>query len=195
MTMDAHEWDDRYREHEHLWSVTPNLFVADRLRGATPGRGLDLASGEGRNSIWLASLGWRMTAVDFSEVATARGRSNSDDVEFIVADITDWEPEGRFDLILMAYLHLAAADFEALVRRVSGWLEPGGELFLIGHDVSNIDQGWGGPQDPGILWDALEIVRWLEGMAIVESLVVRRPVETDEGRRYARDALIRARSS
>jgi hypothetical protein len=95
----------------------------------------------------------------------------------------------------MAYLHLAAADFEALVRRVSGWLEPGGELFLIGHDVSNIDQGWGGPQDPGILWDALEIVRWLEGMAIVESLVVRRPVETDEGRRYARDALIRARSS
>jgi SAM-dependent methyltransferase len=193
--VDAQEWDDRYREHEHLWSVTPNLFVADRLNGATPGRGLDLAAGEGRNAIWLASLGWEMTAVDFSEVAVSRGRSNSDAVEFVVADVTTWEPDGVFDLILMAYLHLTASYFENLVTRSREWLAPGGELFLIGHDVSNIEAGWGGPQHPQILWEVSEIVDWLEGMAIVEAEVVNRPVDTDEGRRFARDALVRARSS
>jgi SAM-dependent methyltransferase len=191
--MDAQEWDERYQEHDHLWSVTPNLFVADRLKGAKPGRGLDLASGEGRNAIWLASLGWEMTAVDFSEVATARGRSHSEDVDFVVADVTAWEPDGSFDLILMAYLHLTAPDFEDLVLRSRGWLAPDGELFLIGHDLSNIEQGWGGPQYPDILWDVPVVVEWLEGMTIVEAEVVNRPVETDEGRRYARDALIRAR--
>jgi SAM-dependent methyltransferase len=193
--VDSQEWDERYLEHDHLWSVTPNLFVADRLKAANPGRGLDLAAGEGRNSIWLASLGWKMTAVDFSEVATARGRSHSDEVEFVVADITEWEAEGQFDLILMAYLHLTAPDFESLVRRCRGWLAPEGELFLVGHDASNIDQGWGGPQYPEILWDVPEILEWLKGMTIIEAEVVNRPVETDEGRRYARDALVRARAS
>jgi len=104
--VDAAEWDDRYRGHEHLWSVTPNLFVADRLGAAAPGRGLDLAAGEGRNAIWLASLGWDMTAVDFSEVAINKGRAQSEAVDFVVADIRTWENEQRFDMVLIAYMHL-----------------------------------------------------------------------------------------
>lgn len=192
--MDAQGWDERYQSHDHLWSATPNLFVADRLKGATPGRGLDVASGEGRNAIWLASLGWQMTAVDFSEVATERGRSHSEAVDFVVADVTTWMPDAVFDLVLMAYLHLTAPDFEELVRRSRDWLASGGELFLIGHDVSNVDEGWGGPQYPEVLWDVPEILGWLEGMTVVEAEVVNRPVDTDEGRQYARDALVRARS-
>lgn len=191
--MDAVEWDERYRSAERLWSATPNLFVADRLRTISPGRGLDLAAGEGRNALWLASLGWQMTAVDFSEVAVGRGSAHSDQVEFVVADVLEWEPAETFDLILVAYLHLVPSDFENVIRRANGWLSPGGELFLIGHDVSNIGDGWGGPQYPEILWDVPDIVGWVDGMVVVESEVVRRPVETEEGRKYARDALIRAR--
>ena len=59
--------------------------------------------------------------------------------------------------------------------------------------MSNIVDGWGGPQYPEVLWEVPSIVGWLEGMSIVESVVVRRPVETDDGPRYARDALVRAR--
>src|SRR5688572_7959849 len=135
--MDVAEWDERYRSHDHLWSVTPNLFVADRLSGMAPGRGLDLAAGEGRNAIWLASLGWEMTAVDFSEVAISKGKAQSEAVDFVVADVRTWETEQSFDLVLIAYLHLVPGDYEAIVRRARDWLAPGGELFLIGHDVSN----------------------------------------------------------
>ena len=191
--MDAADWDERYRSHEHLWSVTPNLFVADRLGGAPPGRGLDLAAGEGRNAIWLASLGWDMTAVDFSEVAVDKARAQSEAVDFVVADVRTWEPEQGFDLVLIAYLHLTPPDYETVVRRVENWLSPGGELFLIGHDVSNITEGWGGPQYPELLWDLPEVLGWLDGMAIIEAEVVNRPVDTDEGRKYARDTLVRAR--
>jgi hypothetical protein len=116
-------------------------------------------------------------------------------VEFVVADITTWKPDGLFDLVLMAYLHLTPEDFEALLRRSRGWLAAGGELFMIGHDVSNVEEGWGGPQYPEILWDVPVIVDWLEGMTIVEAEVVNRPVDAEDGRHYARDALVRARAA
>ena len=194
--MDASEWDDRYRSADRLWSVTPNIFVADRLRDARPGRGVDLAAGEGRNAIWLASQGWEMTAVDFSDVAIARGVGQAGDaVHFVVADVLEWEPEAGFDLVLVAYLQLGARELERVIRRSREWLDPGGELFLVGHDVSNLESGWGGPPHPEILWDVPVLLGWLEGLRVIESGVVRRPVETEDGVRFARDALVRVRSS
>ena len=192
--MDATDWDERYRSSDQLWSVTPNLFVADRLADVTPGRGLDLASGEGRNALWLAERGWVMTAVDFSEVASSRAAAQSDLIEFVVADVRNWEPDSRFDLVLIAYLHLTPPDFEKVIRTSRNWLAPGGELFLIGHDVSNIEHGHGGPQVPEILWSVPDLLTWLDGMTVIEAQVVRRPVETGEGRVFARDALVRVRA-
>jgi SAM-dependent methyltransferase len=191
--MEANDWDDRYRSTDRLWSAEPNTFVADRLSDREPGVGLDLASGEGRNAIWLAERGWEMTAVDFSSVAVERGREHSAEVEFVVADVLNWQPERSYDLVLVAYLHLVLADFEPLIRRVATWLRPGGELFMVGHDRTNIEHGVGGPQYPEVLWEIEEILPWLEGLDIVEAGVVEREVEIDHGAALARDALIRAR--
>lgn len=192
--MDAEGWDERYRATDRLWSATPNVFVADRLAGAEPGVGLDLASGEGRNAIWLAEQGWDMTAVDFSEVAAERGRRHSRSVDFVVADVLAWEPDRVFDLVLVAYLHLVEEQFEPLVRKTVTWLAPGGELFLVGHDRSNIDRGVGGPQYPEVLWDADRIVSWLGDLEVVEAGVVERQVEVEEGEATAYDTLVRARA-
>lgn len=191
--MDPGAWDERYRATERLWSEGPNMFVADRLGPVEPGVGIDIASGEGRNAIWLAERGWEMTAVDFSEVAIERGRSVSAEVDFVVADVLTWEPDKTYDLALIAYLHLPPANMRAVVERAVTWLEPGGELFLIGHDKSNIDEGHGGPQVPEILNEVEATLDWLEGTEIIEAQVVRRPIETDEGVVYARDSLVRAR--
>lgn len=191
--MDAFAWDERYQSTDHLWSAGPNLFVADRLGPAEPGTGIDVAGGEGRNAIWLAKRGWKMSSVDFSSEAVARGEERSDEVDFVVADVLTWEPDQTVDLVLIAYLHLLPEEFGSMVKRSRGWLAPGGEIFMIGHDVSNIELGHGGPQYPEILWDRHVIVDHLEGLPILESQVVRRPVETDEGTAYALDALVRAR--
>ena len=103
---------------------------------------------------WLAGLGWRVTAVDFSEVGLSRGRGEpgADRVTWVTADVTAWatEPES-LDLVLVAYLHLADADTTALLTRAVGWLRPGGRLLVLGHDVENITAGVGGPQEPAIL--------------------------------------------
>lgn len=199
--MDASDWDDRYQATDRLWSAEPNVFVADRLGSHRSGSALDLASGEGRNAIWLAAQGWETTAVDFSETAIERGRQLSDDIgldniEWVVADVRTWEPaEGSrgFDLVVVAYLHLLMDELEPVIRRAVDWLALGGELFMVGHDRTNIEHGVGGPQYPEILWDVEEIVPWLGGLDILEAEVVEREVVGEGGTRVALDALIMAR--
>jgi SAM-dependent methyltransferase len=191
--VDAGDWDDRYRATDRLWSAEPNVFVADRLGSQRPGTGLDLASGEGRNAIWLAEQGWDMTAVDFSAAAIERGRAASDEISWVVADIRTWEPDDVYHLVVIAYLQLSVEEFEPLIRRVVTWLTHGGELFMVGHDRSNIEHGVGGPQVPAVLWDVEEIVPWLNGLDILEAEIVEREVVGDDGPRVALDTLIRAR--
>jgi ubiquinone/menaquinone biosynthesis C-methylase UbiE len=149
----AEEWDERYAE-QRQWSAEPNALVGELLADLPPGDAVDLAAGEGRHALWLAGLGWRVTAVDFSDVGLSRGRSQpgADEVTWVTADVTAWatEPES-LDLVLVAYLHLAQADTTVLLTRAVGWLRPGGRLLVLGHDVENITAGVGGPQEPAIL--------------------------------------------
>jgi SAM-dependent methyltransferase len=146
-------WDERYAAQEQVWSEGPNAMV-ESIVGAWPsGRALDLGAGEGRHALWLASLGWTVTAVDFSAVGIERGRrlaaSRNLEVDWVTADATQWlPPEGAsFDLVLVAYLHLP----EDVVERAAGWLAPGGALVVVGHALRNLTEGTGGPQDPAIL--------------------------------------------
>jgi SAM-dependent methyltransferase len=151
--MRAAEWDERYAERQQ-WSAGPNALVASLLGDAPPGDAVDLAAGEGRHALWLAGLGWRVTAVDFSAVGLDRGRGQpgAERVTWVEADVLAWDaPASSSDLVLVAYLHLAEADTVALLTRAVGWLRPGGRLLVLGHDVENIAAGVGGPQDPAIL--------------------------------------------
>jgi SAM-dependent methyltransferase len=149
----AEDWDERYAEKQQ-WSVEPNRLVAQLLADVPPGDAVDLAAGEGRHALWLAGLGWRVTAVDFSRTGMDRGRGQpgADAVTWAVADVLGWSaPEASLDLVLVAYLHLPQADTVPLLTRAVGWLRPGGRLLVLGHDVENLTAGVGGPPDPEIL--------------------------------------------
>ena len=73
--MQREDWDKRYAAVENLWAAKPNRFLVAEVADLEPGRALDLACGEGQNAIWLATLGWEVTGVDYSEVAPRRGRA------------------------------------------------------------------------------------------------------------------------
>jgi SAM-dependent methyltransferase len=149
----AAEWDRRYAEKQQ-WSDGPNALVAELLTGFPPGDAVDLAAGEGRHALWLAARGWRVTAVDFSVAGLARGQQQpgADRVTWIADDVLTWTaPDRSLDLVLVAYLHLPEDDVVGLLTRAVGWLRPGGRLLVLGHDVANIADGVGGPQEPAIL--------------------------------------------
>ena len=62
--MDHEDWNRHYLEKGLVWSAEPNRFLVEEVADLAPGRALDLGAGEGRNAIWLAERGWRVTAVD-----------------------------------------------------------------------------------------------------------------------------------
>jgi SAM-dependent methyltransferase len=190
------DWDARYAQVENLWSAKPNRFLVAEVSDLPPGRGLDLACGEGQNSIWLAGLGWRMLGVDYSPVAIdkARGRAERDgvDVDFLCDDLVTYEPEaGAFDLVVILYLHIGADELTTVLERAARAVAPGGTFLFLGHDLKNLTEGVGGPKDPSLLVTPDELAADLPGLEIEKAERVLRDVDGEE--RDAIDALVRAR--
>jgi SAM-dependent methyltransferase len=203
--MDAHDWDRRYADTELVWSAGPNQFVRSELDDLPPGRAIDVAAGEGRNSIWLAERGWHVTAVDFSWVGLDKGsslharRGAGLPVAWVQADaVHDDLGTGRYDLAVVAYLQLPAEQRRTALRRAFGTLRDGGTLLVVGHDSTNLTDGTGGPQDPSVLYTAEDVLADLDGerFDVVRAervvRVVDPPAEAPhQGRRPAYDALVR----
>jgi SAM-dependent methyltransferase len=197
----AADWDERYRIKELVWGAGPNVWVHRELADLAPGRAVDLACGEGRNAMWLASLGWRVLGVDFSAVALDKARelqvgggAVTQPVTWQCADATtvDLESSGPYDLALICYLQLPARGRRAVVARAANALAPGGTLLVIAHDSANLAEGTGGPQYPEVLYTAADVSADLAGSGLVIDIAeaVRRTVEGAE--RQAIDALLRA---
>lgn len=193
-------WDRWYTETDSSWAPA-NIWVQAELNGVAPGRALDLGAGDARHAVWLAGRGWHVQAVDFSDEALRIGRERafadgvSERITWTVADVTVHSPDPvTFDLILVAYLHLPAADIEAIIARAAAGLAAGGRFLLISHDPANPREGTGGPQDPSVLHGPAQVSRWLRqaGLHIESSDQRSRPVPG--ARRPALDCLVLARS-
>jgi SAM-dependent methyltransferase len=190
------DWDARYASVENLWAVRPNRFLVAEAGELRPGRALDLACGEGQNAIWLASLGWDVVGVDYSEVAIAKARARAERdgvaAEFVCADLVGYAADPQaFDLVLVLYLHIPADQRRRVLERAAAAVAPGGTFVFVGHDVTNMTEGVGGPSDPRILCTPEEIAAELPGLEIEKAERVLRDVDGEE--RDAIDALVRAR--
>ena len=194
--MKREDWDRRYAGAESLWSAKPNRVLVAEVEGLTPGRALDLACGEGQNAIWLAQQGWRVTAVDYSEVAIAKAQRRAADagveIELVCADLVDFEPgPASVDLVVVLFLHMGASERVLVLGRAARALAPGGTFLLLGHDLANLTSGVGGPSDPDVLHTPDDIVAELPGLEIEKGERVLRDVNGAD--RPAIDCLVRAR--
>jgi SAM-dependent methyltransferase len=147
-SMDEENWDARYAESERLFSANADGSLVELVTGLPPGTALDVGAGEGRNSLWLADAGWKVTAIDTSSMALTRLREQATDVGLDitteVADMTDFlSRRKRFDLIVLANLHADPDERDRLFARVPASLRAGGHLFLVGHHVDSL--GIAGP--------------------------------------------------
>jgi SAM-dependent methyltransferase len=168
--MDAHDWDLRYADNALVWSAGPNQFVESEVADLVPARAIDVAAGEGRNSIWLAERGWQVTAVDFSNAGLDKGRALHErrdpglPINWVCADaVVDDLGVACYDLAVVAYLQLPPGQRREAVRRTFGALRRGGTLLVVAHDSSNLTEGTGGPQDPSVLYTAEDLLGDLDG--------------------------------
>jgi 2-polyprenyl-3-methyl-5-hydroxy-6-metoxy-1,4-benzoquinol methylase len=200
--MTSTTWNQRYEQSELVWSASANVWVQEVTQNLPAGRALDIAAGEGRNSLWLAARGWKVTAVDFSEVALQRAHSLADEhlgedagrLVTLEADVRTWVPEARsYDLVLVVYLHLPEQERRSVMRAAAEAVAPGGTLLIVGHDAENLASGHGGPQNPAVLYQPSDIVADIEPshLVVVRDETARRSVTDAQGQPVeALDALV-----
>ncbi|MGD0585374.1 MAG: class I SAM-dependent methyltransferase [Oryzomonas sp.] len=108
MEADRIKWNERFGSENSFLGKRPSSFLAgemERLLRLAPGRrALDIACGEGRNSIFLARHGFRVAGIDISDVGIAkaerRARAEGLEIDFHRLDLDGWQIDGQYDLLL-----------------------------------------------------------------------------------------------
>lgn len=139
-SFDKNYWDDIWQGDRAtaMAAGQPNPHLVQHIADLTPGTALEAGCGAGTEAIWLATRGWQVTAADIATDALARAAERaaasgvSDQVQWVEADLSTWEPDTQFDLVTTHYAHPAMPQLE-FYDRISSWVAPGGTLFIVGH--------------------------------------------------------------
>lgn len=181
-------WDERYSADEYIFGTEPNDFLKTHAAQLKPGSVLCLADGEGRNGVYLAKLGFDVTAVDLSATGLEKARKlaeqNSVNINTIQADLNDFVIEpNRWDNIISIFCHLS----EPLRKKVHAasvqGLSKGGFFLLEAYTVEQLEMpGKGGPPLHELMFSAEMLKHDFQTLEIVQSLETQR--EVNEGSRH-----------
>lgn len=181
------DWDERYNEPGYSYGTAPNEFLVSVVDRIPKGKLLSLAEGEGRNAVYLASLGYEVTGVDGSEVglrkAQALAYEQSVCITTIQADLSQFEIEtGHWDGILAFYCHLPSALRIQLHKTAVRGLKSGGVFILEAFSKEQLAYNTGGPQSLDMLMSLDDLKLELHGLEFIHAIQIERDVH--EGNRH-----------
>ena len=169
-------WDTNFSVAGYKYGTEPNTFLTEQAHRFLPsGRVLVPGDGEGRNGVWLAQQGYRVTAMDGSAVGLEKARALASargvDIETVLGDLADWIPKPEaFDALVLTYVHLSPALRQDVHKRLALALRPGGWLVLESFHPLQRSHSSGGPKDPAMLY-TLDLLRndWVGLMDEIEA--------------------------
>lgn len=179
-------WDERYQTEDYVFGTAPNEFLVRSQKYIPPGGSvLSVADGEGRNGVWLAEQGFKVTAVDSSLVGLAKAERLADSrgvaLNFQEVDLLSWEwPSNLFDSVVAIFIQFAGPqDRRAMFKGMIKSLNPNGVLLLEGYRIKQLNYGTGGPPQIENLYTEEQLREELEPLQIehIESY----DVELSEG--------------
>jgi SAM-dependent methyltransferase len=143
-------WDTEYDREEYVYGKLPNDFLKSHYKVIPKGKVLLLAEGEGRNAVFLAKLGYSVTAVDISSVGLKKAeklaKENNVIIETVCADLEVFDlGENKWDGIVSIYCHLPLTIRQALYKRIEWAIKPSGVFLLEGYRPEQLDYKTGGP--------------------------------------------------
>ncbi|MBK7534027.1 MAG: methyltransferase domain-containing protein [Myxococcales bacterium] len=137
------EWNEIYRNGLGF-RREPNRLLVETVRGRRPGRALDVATGQGRNAVYLAAQGWKVTGVDLSDEGLRLAREQAAQrklaLDTVNANLDDYDfGKDRWDLVTMIY----AGDKVAWLDKIRPSLRRGG-LLVVEYFAKDASSGAGG---------------------------------------------------
>ena len=182
-------WNDRYRKDEYAYGVQPNNYLKEQLEKLKVGKILFPAEGEGRNAVFAAKLGWKVSAFDISvegkNKALRLAETNKVTIDYQVGALQtlNYHTE-QFDVVALIYAHFPA-DIKSLYHKMlDKYLLKDGLVIFEAFSKRHIDyiaknEKIGGPRDIGMLFSIDELRSDFENYEIIE--LVEKEIELSEG--------------
>jgi len=167
-------WNERYAQNQTVYGAEPNEFFKEQLQSLMPGKLLLPAEGEGRNALYAASLGWHVTAYDYSEVAKTKTLEQATllgitSIDYEVKDLSQiLLPAEEYDAIALVYVHLPPAVRKHLHTQCMKSLKPGGKLIIEVFAKDQLQYNSGGPKDAEMLHSVKSLAEDFSGMEIIQ---------------------------
>jgi SAM-dependent methyltransferase len=188
--MDKAFWDSKYSVDEYIYTKDVNRFVKESCSDLAPGKMIDLAGGEGRNTVFFAEKGWQAENIDLSAVGLVKCEklAKERDVQELVfttnASALDFVSKlAPVDLGVCAYLQIPQDQLTVAITRLVDNIKPGGVFFGVWHALENLKDGFGGPQNPEVLPSESSMTALLSSLPLEIKFVTNRDgqVQTKEG--------------
>ncbi|MFP4328101.1 MAG: SAM-dependent methyltransferase [Paracoccaceae bacterium] len=182
-------WEDRYATPDYLFGTEPAAFLADHAGLLTPGASaLSVADGEGRNSVFMARKGLRVTALEYAPSAIAKaGRlaaAAGVEVDFREADVLADDWGGPYDLLAAIFIQFVGPEGrDLLFARMGAALRPGGLLLLHGYTPEQVGRGTGGPPNVENMYTEALLAEAFAGWEILENRAYEREIR--EGKAHS----------
>lgn len=180
-------WEARYGSGgEYVYGTEPNDFLRERAAGLPIGDVLCIADGEGRNGVYLAGLGHRVTSVDLTEAGMAKAdrlaTESAVELTTVVADLADFDfGKERWDLVVSIFAHTPVPIRSRIHGLMQTALRPGGHFLLEAYTPDQVGRGTGGPPTPALTMSLDALSDELSGMTIIHGAELIRPVVEGTG--------------
>ena len=183
------KWDDRYSEKEFAYGEQPNIYLKEQLTKFPSGKILFPAEGEGRNSVYAATLGWNVFAFDQSAEGKRKANQLADrhqvKITYEVGEFQSikYQPN-EFDAIGLIYAHFPADKKSDYHKTLTTYLQPGGIVIFEAFGKNHLkyvaaNPKVGGPRDIESLFSIEEIKSDFQDFEIME--LVETEIELSEG--------------
>jgi 2-polyprenyl-3-methyl-5-hydroxy-6-metoxy-1,4-benzoquinol methylase len=167
MKADQKRWNDRFGKKEFALGKDPNPFLKKHIRLLPKGKALDIATGEGRNAVFLAQHGFEVDALDISEKGLKKtqklARERGVKVNTFLVDLGQYEIEKeRYDLIANFYFLK-----RRLIPRIKKGLKKGGRVIFETYLLEHRKLGTGGPKQAKYFLKPNELLRLFKNFRIL----------------------------
>ncbi|MGZ3515314.1 MAG: class I SAM-dependent methyltransferase [Thermodesulfobacteriota bacterium] len=187
MRADQKRWDKRFGEKEFALGKEPNPFLKKNIHLLPRGKALDIATGEGRNAVFLAQHGFEVDAVDISKKGLRKAQELSREkgvkINTFAVDLDRFQIEKeRYDLIANFYFLK-----RRLIPRIKKGLRKGGRVIFETYILDHRELGTGGPKQAKYFLKTNELIRFFKNFRI---LFYREGTFREGGKRKAVASLI-----
>lgn len=186
-------WENRYSDEAYAYGTDPNTFFKTQLQLLAPGTILLPADGEGRNSVYAATLGWTVTSTDISSAGKTKAlqlaAAHRVTLDYQVGTLEELAfVPNSFDVIGLLYAHVGPQHKAAFNTALEKLLKPGGVLIFEAFDKAHAaykekHPTAGGPTDLDMLYSLTELEQYYPGYNI---LVSEQVITTEEEGIYHR---------